>query len=228
MANIFDKTISLIGSETFNLMQNKNICIVGLGGVGGTTFESLLRSGFSNFVIVDKDIVDITNLNRQILYTKNDVGKSKVEVATLRAKSINEEVKISPLKLDINTENIKDLDRFSIDFLVDAIDDVDAKIALYSYCLEKHIPFISSLGMGNRLDPTKVVISRLDKTEYDPLAKKIRNECRHKNINLKNINVVYSLEIPSSKKDGVNSMMCVPSAAGLNITNFIISCISKK
>ena len=133
MDNIFDRTIGLFGEDKFEIIQSKTIAIFGLGGVGGTAFEALVRTGFRKFVICDFDKVDPTNLNRQILYTSNDIGRNKVEAAKERALSINPDIEINVINTKINSETIKELDKYHIDFIADAIDDVPAKIELCKY-----------------------------------------------------------------------------------------------
>ena len=223
MDNIFDRTIGLFGEENFKKIEDKTIAIIGLGGVGGTAFEALVRTGIKNFVICDFDKVDPTNLNRQILYTYEDIGKSKVEVATKRAKSINPEVNIIALENRIDEETIKGLANLHIDFLVDAIDDIPAKILLAKFAEENNIPFLMSLGMACRMKVEDVTITKLNRTTNDPLAKKIRYEAKQAGLDISKFDVVFSKE--SRMTDGVklNSIMFTPSAAGLNIASYVVS-----
>lgn len=223
MNSYLDRSISLIGKETISSIQNKTILVIGLGGVGGTALEALARSGFKRFIIVDSDTVDITNLNRQIMYLERDVGKSKVDVCEQRIKSINKEIEVYKYKLFIDANTIKEFEKFHIDYVVDAIDSVDSKIAIYKFCVQQKIPFISSLGMGKRIDPTKISVVKLNKTEGDPLARKIRYECKQNNINLNDINVVFSYENALNNEPIISSMIMVPSTAGLIIASEIIS-----
>ena len=219
----FDRTIGLISQDNFDSIQTKTICVIGLGGVGGTALESLARIGFTKFVIIDKDIVDPTNLNRQILYTECDLFKSKVESAGKYLKMINKEIELVSYNSNINDINLEQvLLNNKVDFVVDAIDDVKGKIYIASICLQNNINFIMSLGMANRFDPSKVSIKLLDKTTDDPLAKKIRYEVRKEGLNSKNITCVFSTETP--KKDGtkLNSIITVPSSAGLNIAYYTL------
>ena len=219
--DIFSRSIGLLNEDNFNLIQDKVIAIFGLGGVGGTALEALARTGFKHFLIVDFDKVDPSNLNRQILYTAKDIGRNKVEVAKERILSINEEA-------DIKTYYIKAQDfdfNQKIDFIVDAIDDVNGKLYLLSKTKEKGIPFIMSLGMANRFDPSKVKIAKLNQTHSDPLAKKIRYMVKKQGLDTSNINVVISEELPQKNGDKLYSIMTVPSSAGLSIAKFILSSI---
>ena len=223
MDKIFNRTIGLIGEEKFNKIHDKTLAIFGLGGVGGTAFEALVRTGFDHFVICDFDNVDETNLNRQILYTAKDIGLKKVECATKRAREINSDVSIEIIGEKLSKENIQNLDKYKIDFVIDAIDDSNAKIALATYCLQKDIPMIMSLGMACRVDPSKVGITKLNKTTSDPLAKKMRYEIKKLGLDTSKINVAFSSELRMTEGVELNSVMFVPSSAGLNIANYVFS-----
>lgn len=220
--NQFDRTIGLLGLDSFNEIQNKTIAIFGLGGVGGTCFEALLRTGFKHFLICDFDKVDETNLNRQILYTRNDIGLDKVICAKKRAESIVKDIDIQVLDTKLSAETIGILDNYSIDFIVDAIDDVPAKVTLAMYSNNKNIPIVMSLGMACRIEPEQVSITKLNKTTNDPLAKKLRYELKKQGANLSLISVAFSQE--SRKTEGVklNSVIFPPSSAGLNIASFVV------
>ena len=170
MNNIFDRSIGLLGEENFSLIQDKAIAIFGLGGVGGTALEALARTGFKNFILVDFDKVDSSNLNRQILYIAKDVGRSKADVAKERILSINEEANVQIYNLKAQDFDFNQ----QIYFIVDAIDDVNGKLFILKKAQGLNIPSIMSLGMANRFDPSKVKIAKLNQTHSDPLAKKIR------------------------------------------------------
>lgn len=220
-----ERTIGLIGKEGVDKLNNATILVCGLGGVGGTALEALARSGIENFILIDFDKVSPSNLNRQILYTQKDIAKYKVEVAKNRLLDINPETNIAILnkRIDNNIQTI--LKEYHISFIVDAIDDICGKVAIADFAINNSIPLISSLGMANRLNSTKVIITRLDKTTNDPLAKKLRYEYKQAGLDTKQINVVFSLENP--KKDGakLHSMMMVPSSAGLAIASYVINTI---
>jgi len=217
----FARSIGLLGEDNFKLIQDKVIAIFGLGGVGGTALEALARTGFKHFLIIDFDKVDPSNLNRQILYTSKDIGRNKVEAAKERILSINEEADIQTFSLKAQEFDFNQ----KIDFIVDAIDDVNGKLYLLSKAQEKNIPFIMSLGMANRFDPTKVKIAKLNQTHNDPLAKKIRYMVKKQGLETANINVVISEELPQKNQEKLFSIMTVPSSAGLSIAKFILESI---
>lgn len=223
MSSYLDRSISLIGKETMNVIQNKTIMVVGLGGVGGTALEALARSGFTSFILVDSDDVDITNLNRQIMYLSSDIGKAKVDACENRIKSINENIRVEKHKVYLDGNNIDIFKKYKIDYVVDAIDSVDSKLVLYKFCLNNNMPIISCLGMGKRVDPTQVCIMKLNQTKGDPLARKIRYQCKQNNIDTKSIKVVFSNEEPINSETTISSMIMVPSTAGLLIAKEIIS-----
>ena len=221
MNNLFERSIGLLGKENFNLIQDKVIAVFGLGGVGGTALEALARTGFKHFIIVDCDKVDASNLNRQILYTVKDIGKNKVDAAKERILSINPEAEIQAI-----FAKAQDFDSNQpIDFMVDAIDDVDGKLFLLKTAQEKNIPQIMSLGMANRFDNEKVHVTKLNKTHSDPLAKKMRYLVKKSGLETGNVNVVISEELPQKNAEKLYSTMMVPSAAGLTIAKFILNSI---
>lgn len=222
MASYLDRSIELIGEDKVSSFSDKVIMVIGLGGVGGTALNALMRSGFKHFIIVDHDKVDSTNINRQVMYTSKDVGQSKVDVCEAQIKAIDESINVEKHEMFIDEETLKHFQNKKIDFIVDAIDKVASKIAIVKFAKERNIPFIMSLGMGNRIDPEKVCITKLNKTENDPLAKKIRYLLRQDGIELNNIPVVFSKEIPLVKQEHPASMMMVPSTAGLLIAKHII------
>lgn len=225
--DINSRTEALIGKDNLKAIKKASVAVFGIGGVGGTASEALVRSGISHLYLIDHDAVNASNLNRQILFTKNDLKKDKVKVAKARFNEINPEVKVHTYKKFLDENNIKELPFEKFDYVIDAIDSVSSKIALIKYLLKKKIPFISSLGMGNRLDPSKLVITTLDKTHDDPLAKKLRNELKKDKIDISKIKVATSNETPIKDKPLVTSMMFVPSTAGLLLANYIISLIIK-
>ena len=221
MNNIFDRSIGLLGKENFDLIQDKVIAVFGLGGVGGTALEALARTGFKHFILIDFDKVDPSNLNRQILYTQKDIGRNKVEAAKERIISVNPEA-------DIQIFNCKAQDfdfKQKIDFIVDAIDDVNGKLYILAKAQEMNIPHIMSLGMANRFDPSKVKIAKLNQTHNDPLAKKLRYMVKKQGLNTANINVAISEELPQKNGEILYSTMMVPSSAGLSIAKFILESI---
>ncbi len=218
----FNRLENLIGTLSLEKLKNSTILVVGLGGVGGYVVEALARSGIGNLILVDYDIVDITNFNRQIIALNDNIGKYKVDCFKERIESINEDCNVTIYNLKLDNDNIKDIFNTKIDFVVDAVDDVRAKTSIINYCLEHNIDFVSSMGTGNRLDPSKLTITRLDKTYNDPLARVIRSKF-DKNIQ-KRITVCISTELPIKVKDKsvIGSNAFVPSSAGLLIASYII------
>ena len=221
---IFERSIGLLGEDNFNLIQDKTIAIFGLGGVGGTALEALARTGFQHFIIVDFDKVDASNLNRQILYTVKDIGRSKVEAAKERVLSINPDADIKPFNIKAQDFDFNQ----KIDYIVDAIDDVDGKLFIAKKTQENNIPSIMSLGMANRFNPEQVRVSKLNQTRNDPLAKKIRYLAKKNGLDLSLINVIISEEMPQKNAEKLFSMMMVPSSAGLTIAKYILNSIIDK
>lgn len=216
---IFSRSIGLLGEDNFNKIQDKVIAIFGLGGVGGTALEALARTGFKHFIIIDFDKVDPSNLNRQILYTAKDIGRNKVEAAKDRILAINESA-------DIKTffGKAQDFDfNQKIDFVVDAIDDVDGKLYILAKAQEHSIPQIMSLGMANRFEPEKVCVIKLNQTHNDPLAKKVRYMAKKSGMDIGKVQVVISEELPQKNEEKLYSIMMVPSSAGLVIAKYILN-----
>ena len=222
----FLRTESLIGKDNVDKLKKSTVAIFGLGGVGSYVLEGLARAGVGNFVLVDKDDVDVTNINRQIIATHDTVGKPKVEVSKQRVLSINPNANIKIYKQFFMPETDGILDD-SIDYIVDAIDTVTAKIELVVRANKLNIPIISCMGTGNKLDPTKFEVSDIYKTSVCPLAKIMRKELKARNIN--KLKVVYSKEEPkninlSNNKNKATpaSISFVPSVAGLIIAGEVI------
>jgi len=222
MEDFSSRSVSLLGKAKYANLEKSVVLIVGLGGVGGTAASSLLRSGVKNFILIDFDNVSSSNLNRQILYTSEDLNKAKVEVAKSKMLSINPNANIKIYKAMFQKEMYTELDKYHIDYIVDAIDMMTAKVELIQYALMRNIEFIVSLGMANRLDPSQVAIMRLDKTYNDPLAKRLRAALRKENVDLKKVMCVFSKEEPLVKNEVPASMIMVPSSAGLNIAYYLI------
>lgn len=230
MAERFLRNELFFGKEKQSKLKNIKVCIVGLGGVGGYAVETLARLGVENFIVVDKDKVDITNLNRQIIALETTLNEDKCDAIEKRILDINPNAKIKKYSLFLNKENKEIILEEKVDFVIDAIDTISCKWELIKLCLDNNIDFISSMGMGNREDLTKISITTLDKTNYDPVAKKlrelVRKEERYKD--LKRINVVFSSEIPKKQNKIINktstitkesippsSIIFTPSVAGM-------------
>lgn len=214
--------IELLLKDNYNMeYRNKKILIFGVGGVGSYTLEALVRSGIKEIGICDFDKIDESNLNRQVITTSLNIGLIKVEEAKKRALSINPNIIINAYNIYIDFETINDIDFSNYDYVVDAIDTVDSKILIIKKCQELNIPIISSMGTGKRLNPEMLTITDIYKTEYCPLAKKVRLRCRKEGI--KHLKVLYSKEIPMEHNgDKIGSMMFVPSSAGILIASYII------
>ena len=231
MLDEFSRTELLIGKENLDKLKKSKVAIFGLGGVGSYVLEALARVGVSNFVLVDNDKVSISNINRQLIATYDTVGKLKVDVTKDRILSINKNAKIETYNIFFDINNADMIDE-SIDYIVDAIDSVNSKIDLVKVANKLNIPIISSMGTGNKIDPTKFEVSDIYKTSVCPLAKVIRKRLKAENI--KKLKVVYSKEEPkaieSLLEDGkrVNSSISfVPSVAGLIIASEVVKDIIK-
>lgn len=219
--DIFSRTERLIGEDALQKLKNSNIIIFGLGGVGSYTAEALARSGIGKMTVVDKDTVDITNINRQLYALRSTVGKPKAEVAKARILDINPECEITAIQKMYLPENSEDFVLSQYDYIVDAIDNVTAKIDLAVKAEEFDIPIISSMGTGNKLDPAAFKVSDIYKTSVCPLCRVMRTQLKKRGV--KKLKVVYSEEMP--KTDGERtpaSISFVPPAAGLIIAGEVI------
>lgn len=219
---MFDRLEIIIGDK-INLIKNKTVLIIGLGGVGGYALESIVRSGIEKIIIVDYDIVDETNLNRQILSLNNNIGLKKVDVAYDRIKKINKDCEVIKLDMKVTLDNINILFNEKIDYVIDACDTVEVKKELIRQCLKRKINLISCMGTGNKLDPSKLEIVDIRKTSYDPLAKIIRKMVKEENIKEK-VMVVASKEQPiKTNTKTIGSTSFVPAVAGLLCASFVIN-----
>ena len=217
----FQRFELLIG-EKFKNVAAKTVLILGLGGVGSYACESLIRSGIGNIIIVDNDVIDITNLNRQLMSDHNNIGKSKIDVWVERIKRINPECHVTGIKQFINEDNIASLFKYKIDYFIDACDTINTKVLAIKNCLNKHIKIISCMGTGNKMDPSKLQIMDLSKTKYDRLAKIMRKKLNDEGI--KYVKVVCSDEKPYTKvTKEIPSNSFVPATAGLLITSYVIN-----
>ena len=230
----------LVGEQKLEKLANSVVTVVGVGGVGSFVAESLARSNIGKLILIDYDDIDITNLNRQVHATIDTVGKKKVYVMQDRIKSINKKCEVIAHDEFISEENIAKLIPENVDYIVDAIDVVASKLALIEYAQKKNIKIISSLGMGNRLDPTMIKLVTLDKTSNDPLARVIRQQARKRGLNLK-LPVVYSCETPNveiveinedgetmKQKHTIASAIFVPASAGLIIGSKVLKDIMEE
>ena len=232
----FLRTEMLLGTEAMEKLQNSHVAVFGVGGVGGYVVEALARSGVKNFDLIDNDTVALSNINRQIIATHSSVGKYKVDVMKERIFDINPDAVINVHKCFFLPENSGDFDFAKYTYIVDAIDTVTAKLELIVRANEANVPIISSMGTGNKLDPTKLEVTDIYKTEVCPLARVMRNELKKRGI--KKLKVVYSKEQPIKVKKKENdqitsenvgrikdvpgSVAFVPSVAGLIIAGQVI------
>lgn len=222
----FERLRALI-PDKFDLIKTKKVLVVGLGGVGGYAVEALVRSGISDITIVDYDVVDITNINRQIIALHSTIGKYKTEVFRNRINDINPDCSVTVKNMKIDDNNINSLFEKDYDYVVDACDTISVKKELIRICLRKNIKLISSMGTAKKLDPTKLEIVDVRKTSYDPIAKIIRKMVKEEKIS-KKVWVISSTEKPVDTKDNVlGSTAFVPSTAGLLCAKFIINDIIK-
>ncbi len=246
MLNQFSRTELIIGKEAVEKLHKARIAVFGIGGVGSFVVEGLVRAGIENFILVDNDKVCLTNLNRQIIATRKTVGKPKVEVAKARILEISPNANVQTHQEFFMPESKEILDN-TVDYIVDSVDTVTAKIELVMRASKLNIPIISSMGTGNKLDPTKFEVTDIYKTSICPLAKVMRKELRARNI--KSLKVVYSKEEPikpnettessnfkclintkgkcTIRKQVPGSISFVPSVAGLIIAGEVVKDIIK-
>lgn len=225
---MFERTLQIIEEQVLEKIKKQKILLVGLGGVGGFAFESLIRLGFQNLTIIDNDCFGESNLNRQLFCTRKTIGKYKVTEAKKRGLEINPEVKIKTHISFIKEENIDTFFTEEYDYIIDACDTISTKYLLIKKAIEKNIKIISCLGTGNRKNPNEVVITTLKDTTNDPLAKALRSLIKKHNLSL-NIPVVWSKELPiKTKKRTVGSLLLVPATAGLLLAYFVLEDIQKK
>lgn len=188
------RTELLVGKEALDKLKNSKVVIFGIGGVGSYTVEALARTGVGKLVLVDDDLVCLTNINRQIHATYKTISKPKVDVMKERILDINPHCEVTTFQTFVKEDNIGEMISDDVDYVVDAIDTVSSKISLIMYCQEKNIKIISCLGTGNKLDPTKFQIADIYSTKVCPLAKVMRYELRKRGV--KSLKVLYSEEIP--------------------------------
>lgn len=236
MINRLSRTEMLFGKEAMEILKNSKVAVFGIGGVGGHTAEALVRSGVGTVDIIDNDTVSITNVNRQIFATSENVGEYKVDVAKKRLAEISPETVINGHKCFFMPDTADEFDFTQYDYIVDAIDTVTGKIALVLKANESNVPIISSMGTGNKLDPTAFKVADIFKTKVCPLARVMRYELKKRGI--KKLKVVYSEEEPkkpltqceeeTAKKEPPGSNAFVPPVAGLIIAGEVVKDLIKK
>ena len=234
MEELFSRSELIYGKEAMDKLNKCHVAIFGVGGVGGYVVEALARTGIGRFTLIDNDTVALSNFNRQIIATKETLGKYKVDAMKERILSINDKAVVEVKKMFVLPENIDEIDFSQFDYIVDAIDTVKAKLAIIAKANELNIPMISSMGAGNKLNPMGFIVTDINKTDTCPLAKKIRYELRR--MGIKKLKVVYSKEQPvelkeqlfnENKKPIPGSNAFVPSACGLLIGSEVIKDLLK-
>lgn len=217
----------IIDENHLNTIKNLNIVLIGLGGVGGACFEALVRLGIENITVIDNDVFEPSNLNRQILSNINNIGYNKTDEAIKRAKDINPNINIKGIKEFINHDSLNLLNG-SYDFIIDACDTITTKALLIEYALNNGVKIITCCGTGNKFHPEYLTITTLDKTINDPLSKDLRKILRQKNITTK-IPCVWSPELPiKTNTTTIGSNVLVPNTAGLLLASYVINNTIKK
>ncbi|MCR5457280.1 MAG: tRNA threonylcarbamoyladenosine dehydratase [Clostridiales bacterium] len=234
-SGIFSRTEMLIGKDALEKLNKCRVAVFGVGGVGGYAVEALARSGIGTIDVIDSDVVDISNINRQIIATSKTVGRKKVEVAKERIADINPDSKVNAYDVFYNDETRSLFDFDSYDYVIDAIDSVSSKLDLIVTCKEHNVPVISSMGAGNKLDPTKFEVDDIYKTSVCPLAKVMRRELKKRGV--ESLKVVYSKEEPITseqtetpspgKRSVPGSIAFVPSVVGLIAAGEVIKDLIK-
>lgn len=221
MSDRFSRSCRVFGEENMERIINSRVIVFGLGGVGGAAAEALARAGVGTLGIVDKDTVDVTNINRQIIATDKTVGMNKTDALEERLMTINPNLKINKYNLFYLPETADEIDLSEYDFVVDCIDNVTAKLELIERCEKQGIPIISSMGTGNKLHPEMLEIADINKTSVCPLARVIRRELKNRGI--KKLTVVYSKEEPVTTDSRVpGSTSFTPPVAGYLMCSYVI------
>ena len=230
----FSRTRLLLGADAMDKLKNARVAVFGLGGVGGYVVEALARSGIGALDLIDHDTISPTNINRQILATRQTIGMEKAEAAKERVLSIDPQIKVNAIKQFYGPDTAAEFDFTAYDYVVDAIDTVTGKLALVTAAQAAGTPIISSMGTGNKLDPTKFQIADISKTSVCPLARIMRKECAKRGI--KHLKVLFSTEdpipsdpealtseeLPEGRRALPGSVAFVPSVAGLIIAGEVI------
>ncbi len=211
MLHQFSRTELAIGPEGLAKLKGSTVAVLGIGGVGGIAAEALARSGVGRIILIDKDVVDITNINRQIHALTTTVGQPKAELMRDRIKLINPECDAIALRMFYTEETYEEVFKYPLDYVVDASDTISYKIHLIKQCLERGIPIISSMGAANKMDPTRFQVADISKTSMDPIAKVIRKKLRQEGIK-RGVKVVFSTEIPVKPREDVTQRI-VPENA---------------
>lgn len=226
--NEFSRTESLIGISNLNKIKSSKVLVIGLGGVGSSAVETLVRSGIENIILIDYDKVDITNINRQLIAFHSTIGKYKTDVMESKIKDINPNCNIIKINKLIDSSNIDEIFQYDFNFIVDACDTIETKQLLIQKSHEKNIDLISSMGTARKLDPTKLAITEIRKTSYDKLAKRLRKWVIDNKINYKIMVVSSTEEVIKTEDNVLASMSFVPNSAGILCAKYIIDKILSK
>lgn len=227
----FIRTSLVIGEENIDRLSQSRVAVFGVGGVGGFVCEALARSGTGKLILIDGDTVAKSNINRQIIALESTVGKHKAEVMKERILDINPNAEVNALNIFLNSETVSTIDFTQFDYIVDAVDDIKAKVLLAKLADENRIPIIAAMGAGNKTDPTKFEVSDIFKTSVCPLARIMRHEL--KKTGIKKLKVVFSKETPKNPpyriegEKTIGSLSFVPSVMGLIIAGEVIKDICK-
>lgn len=211
MLHQFSRTELAIGPEGLEIMKNSTVAVLGIGGVGAMAVEALARTGIGRLILIDKDSVDITNINRQIHALTSTIGEKKAELMVDRVKLINPECEAIALNMFYTEETYEELFKYKPDYVIDASDTIIYKVHLIKECLAREIPMISSMGAANKMDPTRFQVADISKTTYDPIARIIRQKLRKEGIK-KGVKVVFSTEAPMKPRQDVTDKI-VPENA---------------
>lgn len=211
MLNQFSRTELAIGPEGIEKMKNSTVAVLGIGGVGSIAAEALARTGVGRIILIDKDVVDITNINRQIHALTTTIGQKKADLMRERIKLINPECDAIALNMFYTEETCEELFKYELDYVVDASDTVSYKIHLIKECLRRKIPIISSMGAANKMDPSRFEVADISKTSVDPIARVIRQKLRKQGIK-KGVKVVFSTEEPIKPREDITQKI-VPENA---------------
>ena len=222
------RTALILGEDGIDKLKNSHVLVIGVGGVGSFWVEALVRAGVGNITIVDYAQVEVMDINRQLPGLTSTLGQDKVDVVKKRLLDINNNLNINAIKATFNSETSDEIFKYKYDYVADAIDMVSSKIHLVEECIKRNIPIISSMGMGNKLDPTKIEVSGISKTHTCPLAKVVRKELRDRNI--EHLKVVFSTEQPLEVKEKVSnghrilpgSISFMSSSGGLTMASEIV------
>lgn len=211
MLHQFSRTELAIGPEGIELMKGSTVAVLGIGGVGSIAAEALARTGVGRIILIDKDVVDITNVNRQIHALTTTVGQPKADLMRDRINLINPDCEAISLRMFYTEETYEQLFAYDLDYVVDASDTISYKVHLIKQCLERNIPIISSMGAANKMDPTKFTVADISKTHTDPIARVVRTRLRKDGIK-KGVKVVFSDETPKKPREDVTQRI-VPENA---------------